>query len=340
MKKIFLFLLICCGLMSCNEHPNKFQTIIKATNSDFKEIPFSEITKSGFFHSIGDYIIMQDIYSSDKGIFIFEKNNLKYITKTGKIGKGPKEIGRYGPIFCSKNNFFVSDYAKQKIWRFNIDSVVSYENYRPTSVFDFKFMDDIDPFQFFIKYDTLYFMSMDNSFFKKYDSPETTISIGKNKFSHQRLSNMESLHKSPKQTFTMKPSYTKFAFAFRYDNTIITLDKNLNIENKYIEEQKPIFNNDPFSDKIFYGGLKSDSINIFAAYLNGKPLLTKDEKYGHHEANWPNTIRVFDWNCNPQLEFQIESSFSDFLIDSENNRLIIYQLDSEKPLKYFNYDKL
>ncbi len=142
MKKIFLYLLLFSGLMSCNENPNKFQRIIKTTNSDFKEISFSEITKSGFLYSIGDYIIMQDIYNSEEGIFVFEKNNLKYITKTGKIGKGPKKIGRYGSIFCSKNNFFVSDFAKQKIWKFNIDSVVAYENYRPTSVFDFEFMEN------------------------------------------------------------------------------------------------------------------------------------------------------------------------------------------------------
>lgn len=336
MKKIVLYVFLSSVLSSCSNHQdNGFQTIVKPDK--LVEVPLNEMAKAGYFYEIKNYIIMQDPYSTNEGIFLFDKNSLNYLGKTGKIGRGPNEIGRYGSIFCKKDYFYITDFGKQKIWKFNIDSVINNEKYYPKPILDFQLGEGIDPYQFYIKDDSLYFMSMDNSYFKKYITPQKTIPIGDNKFSHQRISGLENIFDSPKQVFSFNADHSKMALGFRYDNVLLVLDSKFNVLNRYIEGKKPVFKNDIFSDKAYYLGLKSDANFIYAKFL-GEPSSIEDKKFGNHHRNPPHKFRVFDWNCKPVVEFQFESEFSDFFVDASNKRVIVFQLNSENPLKYFEYD--
>lgn len=81
---------------------------------------------------LGDYLIIADPKSVDNPIHIFDKNNFKRLMSTGIIGQGPDEITNMGYIGTDDRHhqFYLSDHGKQKIFSYNIDSLLHAPDYR------------------------------------------------------------------------------------------------------------------------------------------------------------------------------------------------------------------
>jgi len=67
-------------------------------------------------------------------------------------------------------------------------------------------------------------------------------------------------------------------------------------------------------------------------------MLQFDSKYGNHKTNYPQTIRIFNWAGKPIVELKCNDPFSDFYIDRDNNRVILYLTNKKTPIHVYDVD--
>ena len=96
---------------------------------------------------LGDYLLVKDSKSLDTLIHIFDKRTFKHIRGVGLRGPGPNEITNMGRIMPDEKNgvFQVSDFGKNKIFAYKMDSVIADPKYKPTllcAIKDTQFPDD------------------------------------------------------------------------------------------------------------------------------------------------------------------------------------------------------
>ncbi|WP_297975744.1 6-bladed beta-propeller [uncultured Bacteroides sp.] len=139
--KKLMFLLLPCVIESCisnsdTEIYQKKRDNIVDVHALIKEIPINDVLIGSIARPflLGDYLLIGDYKSSDKLIHIFDKNNFDYLVSTADVGQGPNEITVMGHIGINegKHCFYVSDHGKQRIYSYNIDSVLVDSDYTPT----------------------------------------------------------------------------------------------------------------------------------------------------------------------------------------------------------------
>jgi hypothetical protein len=349
MKKIFIAIVIFSFtiFLGCNKKhlPDDVKSV---HHKDFKNIYNLEkgstlnlglVTRMAFVTSLKDYIVIHDLYSNGKGIYIVDKNSLELLENTGKVGKGPHEIGRYGNIYAdySKNIFYLADFGKNKIWEFNIDNLLSKPDYNPKEIADFMFYPGIWPLDFIIKNDSLYFLTENNSFVAKVVTKDSIqfISNQKNTIIPVNLKNKSGKVFSTRVAY--KSSDSKYAFAFRYSETISITDSNFIPKINIYGKGKMYLGVEKFKDIIYYSHVKADDQFIYAGFMN-KPILKEDKKYGNHQANYPQSIRVFNWEGKPVLEIKSKNPFSDFYVDRDNSRVILFLTNKKNPTTIYDVD--
>lgn len=133
----FLFVVSCLGCTSENEF-DKYQNVrdnIFSVREHIAEIQIEDVLIGAGSrpYILGDYLIIKDYRSSNELIHIFDKNSFEYLTSTAPLGQGPGEITVIGHIGVdeSRNKFYVSDHGKQKIFSYDMDSVLSSSFYEP-----------------------------------------------------------------------------------------------------------------------------------------------------------------------------------------------------------------
>lgn len=139
-KLVYIFLIItlycgCSSNSSTEKHQSKRDNIINVRDR-IKEIVIEDVLLNNLVRPqvINKYLFMTDYFSTDEFIHIFDKNNFEYITSTAMKGQGPGEIARIGHMIAEdkvNHKFYVSDYAKYKIFSYDLDSVISDPTYLP-----------------------------------------------------------------------------------------------------------------------------------------------------------------------------------------------------------------
>ena len=135
---IFITLILIC--YSCSnesnkeKHQNNRNNIINVKNRvheiKIEKVLIGSIAK---LYLMKNYLIAADYKSITNLIHIFDKNNFKYVTSCAPIGQGPSEITNMGHIGIDNTNskFYVSDHGKQKIFSYDLDSVLLKPGYIP-----------------------------------------------------------------------------------------------------------------------------------------------------------------------------------------------------------------
>lgn len=342
-----IILFILAILSSCNFnntskkdeiiHFKKFPKSLLLVNGE--PIKLDITSKIGLFHPLKDFLILHDFYSSDKGIYILDKSALCLVKKTGEIGKGPEEIGRYGNIYNDilNNCFFVADFGKNVIWKYCNDSLLN-NNYKPIKYVSFNTAPNVNPYDFIIKNDSLYFMSELDYFMVKMADDGTYKHLSKYKEEIIGLDKSKVNENTYSTLLTSAPDKSKYAFAFKYAEIITVTDENFIPLVSSYGKGKTFYGENKFKDVVYYiYHLTSDEHFIYASFLN-RPSRQEDVKYGNHKTNYPQTIRIFTWEGKPVLEMKSENPFSDFYVDRENNRVILYLTNKENPIYVFDVD--
>lgn len=138
-KRICLFLIIvfCVGCSSnstTEKYQNKRNNTINVRNK-IKEIVIEDILIGyySFPQIIDNYLFINDYKTANEYIHIFDKDNFKYVTSTAYKGQGPGEITLIGHIAedKEKRKFYVSDHGKNRIFSYDLDSVLTDPGYLP-----------------------------------------------------------------------------------------------------------------------------------------------------------------------------------------------------------------
>ncbi len=338
MKRSYYVLLILL-LISCQDQTIKKFNLSRAevidVSSTITDLETEQLIASPLLAISGDYLFVTDLTPNfEKGIYLFDKNTLAYLGSTGILGEGPGQITRYGEVSVtpSGKEFWMPDFAKIKMFKFDIDSVLMDENYFPTVS---------KPFAYDFFHSRFKFISDSVAYGTGLEvlSPSTfRASLGKWNINTGEIEKFGEEHPSligKRTNAYFDYSYKHIIMALSHINHDILTLYNADGTIKYHILGEKEFDNENRKLK-FFGGVHIGDERIFTSYLGG-------EKVEMDENNNPkflfgSKLLVFDLDGNLSKVIETGHEIRYFVVDDGNKRVICYFLDREVPLGYFSYE--
>jgi hypothetical protein len=333
----FLFIPLCWGCIQVSDtekYQGKRDNVINIREK-MKEMKFDNVLIGPIapLYVIGDYLFIIDAETHDRFIHIFNKNTLDYVTSTAYRGQGPDEITRIGHIAFNerKDQFFVTDHGKQKIFSYELDSVLVNPSYTPNM------KRDIDAILFPDKYlyvnDTLSIGVMiepiGNSDFKPCVAKWNMVTgeIKRMNYEHPDID---------KKRISFAVSMDNGIYVECYSHydlmTICSLDGELkyNIYGRGWNGQKGRIR--------YYGNSVAFCKDRIFALYSGEDFSfnTTDSK---KRLKHPTKFLVFNLNGDYIKTLETGYQITYFCYDSENNRMIM-SLDDEMQFAYLDLDEI
>ena len=323
MNRLFYFLIIillgsCRQSTETEKYQNKRDNVINI-HENVKEIEIEEIPigRMAALFLTDNYLIVVDVLSLDKLIHIFNKNNFSYVTSIAPRGQGPSEITNIGHIEVNNSNreIYVTDHGKQKIFCYNIDSVIMDSLYIPWVKMRMNAKQFPSEYQFIN--DSLcigrVIEPIGNSNFKP-SVAKWNMETGEIEFMKYEHPGIE------KKRIVCTASKENELYAEFYSNydliTICNFDGELicNIYGPGWGDRKTT-RTDYFSDGVFCDD------KIFALYSGGDSFI--QDKSGKIKSALPTKFLVFNLNGDYLKTLETGYRISSFCYDKKNNRLIL-----------------
>jgi len=116
MNKLLYVLCITILCWSCNSSAEKYQNNrnnIVNVKDKVIEIEIEDVLINSYasVYLMNNYLVIRDHKSFDNQIYLFDKNNFKYLTSTAPRGQGPYEITNIGhtePDEINRIKFFIT----------------------------------------------------------------------------------------------------------------------------------------------------------------------------------------------------------------------------------------
>ena len=137
-QNITLCALLCYACTTSNE-TEKYQhsrnNVIHVRDKVVEiEMEEPQISWFNLLYVMDQYLIIQDMQSFDKVILLFDKNTFRYVAGTGDKGQGPAELtNMMGAVAVdeARRKFYITDGGKNKMFSYDLDSVLSNPSYVP-----------------------------------------------------------------------------------------------------------------------------------------------------------------------------------------------------------------
>jgi hypothetical protein len=269
-------------------------------------------------HLIDDYLIIQDMKSFDELIYLFDKNDYKYVTGLAYRGQGPGEIANMGFLAVdeARRTFYVNDHGKQSVFSYPLDSVLSNPSYMPGV--RIKMDETLFPSYYHIVDDSMAICRIIQPIGNNDFNPTT----GKMNMNTGEITLME--YDNPKSRFNGKKrmglavSLAHGLYAEYYERrdlmTLCSLEGDLicNIYGPLWSEDSKRNSNLYFYQKALFCG-----DNIYALYLGGNSFNEKGQ------SNLATKLLVFDLQGNYIHTLETGLNISDLCYDPANNRLLL-----------------
>jgi hypothetical protein len=282
---------------------------------------------------IDKYLIIRDYLSPDEYIHLFDGNTFEHVASTAPKGQGPREIKNIGYI-CSDESarkFYVSDHGKNKIFSYELDSVlVNPLSYMPDVKMNMNERQFPHSYEYII--DTLCFgiiiEPIGNSDFKPSIARWNmqTGEILKMKYEHPEI-------KKRRTCFAVSMDRGIYVEGYNHEDlmSICTLDGDLkyNIYGPSFEFRNS--NRMNYYKKVIFCGDK-----LLALYTGKERFTGKENRM---EFIYPSKFLVFDMNGDYIRTLETGYQIIDFCHDSKNNRLII-SMDDKIQFAYLELDGL
>lgn len=342
MKRVAVVVSLALFIYSSCTNKNTYNEI---ENNDFpkrinfqagKELSFKLHTKLAMIKELDNHFILFSLTSPDSGIYIFNKKHLSLEKRTGKRGRGPNEIGRYGTLFTNldSNSFFVADFQKFLIWKYNVDELFLDNMYQPKKFKEFKLFPGAYPLDFVLRKNSLFTLTISEHLIAKYNEHDSITYIAPFKEELTGFICKEERNKAYETRMTTWKN-EKTAFAFRYSNIIAITHENFDPIWIIKGPGKNSSGEHALQDVVYHYQIKSDKHYIYTALLN-KPLYERDEKYGDYISKKPKCINIYSWQGEPIAEIYLPLGFTDFYLDRENERIIAFHPEKSHPLHVYN----
>lgn len=328
---VFLFSI---GCNSCNESKTekiqKHRDNIVNVSDKIVDVKLDALFGNLALYILDDIlIVLEKSPKGEKGIHLFNKNTFKYLTSTGKIGKGPGEIVRQGPIgFDSKNRvFWVPDAGKKLLFKFPLDSALSNPQFLPG--IEEKMVHS------FVTFGLLNDSIILGEAAQATSNSSFEMKLAKLNIRTKVLENFGYRH--PKALG--KKTYASFAMSVKHNfyvechtrcdlMTICDLNGNL----KYNIYGPGWLESDQDKNSYFFE-VHLVGNNIVASYIGSSGLVVKGNIT---KGAAPSEFIIFDKEGNYLKTIEAGFEFEQFCIDEENNRIIAYFPGREEPLGYFD----
>lgn len=284
---------------------------------------------------LDNILLVTDGQSDDKGIHLLDKNSFKYITSTGKVGRGPGEIVRYGRVapIPGERAFWIADYGKTVMWRFSLDSILLNDQYLPEQGPNFG-MDF-----FLTHYDLLndsiaLGMGADVTSVSTYNAVSAKMNLISNEIAPFGYMHPEADGKMSRAIPGLSLRNQIFVKCYTSCDLMNICDLEGNLKfNVYGPRWKAKEEGyDYYSAPIFIDD------NIIVAYSGEESWILNE--YGRPEANLPTKFLVFDVNGNYRATLETNEKFFQYCADEDNNRIFLYFTERDEPLAYFDLQLL
>jgi hypothetical protein len=300
------------------------------------EIPADSLLFSSYCrtHIIDNYLLIADYRSYDHLLHLLDKNTFRYITGFAYLGQGPGEIANLGTVGIdhSHRSFNVSDYGKQAIFRYNLDSVLANPDYIPERKVEIRADKIIHDYQYVND------SSCIGLILEPVSSSDFKVATGILNTNNGEFTLMPYVHpkiKRKRACFDASLKHELYVECYEGQNlmTICTLKGKLKYNiyggSNWMENQRGRF--EYYQQVAFVGN------RIFALYLN-------DQTFVNHPVrglmgNPATKFLVFDLNGDYVATLETDYGIRHFCYDEDNNRIIL-NLDDEMQFAYLSLDGL
>lgn len=258
---------------------------------------------------VGPYVLIVDYKSFDNLFHLFEKKTYSYVCSFGQKGQGPDEVVNLGHVAVSyyPNEIYINDHGKQLIAKYNLDSVVSLNNYSP---------------QIISKTEKMRFL---NQYSCYNDSMSIGVLIKPTGVSgyNQSLAawNVKSSDITEKDINLPNVEKERFSVCQSYPNNRYVLSYNLN--------DLLVFCN--FDDELVACVKGVDwSENITKRYYYSQSLICKNNLFAllSDENGISSRFVIFDLNGNYKCTLETKHNINTFCFDEDNSKLLMCLDDS------------
>lgn len=336
-KLLYLFFIVFiggCGSESETEKYQKKRDNIIDVRKQVKEIVIEDVLIGRVARPflIDNYLVIGDYTSIDKLIHIFNKKNYDYLTSVASVGQGPNEITNMGHIGIDEihHKFYVSDHGKQKIFSYDIDSVVVDSFYIPKV--KMKMNEGKFPDRYLYVNDSLCI----GLIIEPIGSNNFKPSVAKWNMNTGEIVLMKYEHPNIKKkriSFTASIENGIYVECHNYHDliTICSLNGNLkyNIYGPNWSDEK--------SKTSYYREAVFCKDKILVSY-SGEDTFSKD-RIGGMKLNNPTKFLVFDLEGNYIKTLETGYQIYEYCYDRENNRIIMI-LDDEIQIAYLDLDEI
>ena len=332
----FLFVLI---LFGCQDKTIKNFKVsseeVIDVSSKITDLETEQIIANPLLTISGDFLVVTDANASfEKGIHLFDKNTLAYLGSTGIMGEGPGQISRYGEVAVTPNGkeFWMPDFEKLKLFKFDIDSVLMDDEYLPTVSKPFAY-------DFFLSRMKFISDSVALGTGLEVLSPSTfRTSLGRWNINAGTIEKFGDEHPqliNERTNAFFDYSYKHNLMALAHINHDILAIYNADGSIKFHLLGEKEFENDNRKLK-FFGEVHIGDEWIVTSYLGSEGFILEENQ--QPKSVGKSKLLLFDLEGNLSKVIETGSEIRYFAVDDENKRVLCYFLDREVPLGYFSLE--
>lgn len=322
----------CTQSSETEKHQGKRNNIVNVRDK-IKEIEIEEVLigRNNQVNIIGDYLLIADNLSNDELIHLFDKNNFRHVAGAGYKGQGPGEIANMGYVAVNEPDriLYVSDHGKNKIFSYELDSVIANPFYIPGE--KMKMKERMFPGRYQYINDTLcvglIIEPTGNYGFKQSIAKwnMTTGDIKTMKYTHPEI-------EKKRVSFAVSTENNIYVECYHHHDlmTICSLDEEALKYNIFGKK----WNNETSNKISFYGDVAFCNDKIIALYHDGENTFFR-EKSGEIKGTYPTKFIVFDTNGNYMQTLETGYRIARFCYDKDNNRIIM-SLDDDIQFAYLD----
>lgn len=283
-------------------------------------------------YTLDDYLIVADYKSYMESIHLFSLSDYKAVVSFAPIGQGPNEIARLGFIGLDREHreIYVSDHGKQKIFGYNLDSLLATPNYMPFVKYQME--ESVFPNGYYYMNDTLSIALVIrptgnygfNQFTAKWDMEKQTFQ--QMPYEHPKVK---------KKRFSLAVSKNNHIYAEFHSRadliTVCDLEGNLKYNiygSGWSKERKRV---EYYTKGIFAGDF------MVAAYLGDEPFI--ESKSDGLLNKYPKQLHIFDIEGNYIKTLDVGYQIVDFCYDERNHRLV-FNFDDDIQFGYLELGNL